>query len=105
MGHSVTVQVLKVLVEQREKKAAKGEFYDVREAEVILLDDEGGIECAGRLPLSKTLAEGLKPGTYRAGFSMVRSAFGDRRGDIISQLVSLLPVPVKQAPAAAAGAK
>lgn len=104
MSHSSTVQVLKVLVEKREKKAVKGEFYDVREAEVILMNDDGGIECAGRLPLSQTLAEGLIPGTYRAGFSMVRSAFGDRRGDIISQLVSLVPVPVKMAPAAA-GAK
>ncbi len=101
MSHSCTVQVLKVLIETREKKAAKGEFYDVREAEVILLDDEGGIECAGRLPLSKTLAEGLKTGVYRAGFSMVRSAFGDRRGDIVSQLVSLTPVPVKASPVAA----
>jgi hypothetical protein len=102
MAHTSTVQVLKVLVEKREKKAVKGEFYDVREAEVILLDDEGGIECAGRLPLSLTLSEGLKPGTYRAGFSMVRSSFGDRRGDIISQLVSLTPVPVRQSAAAAA---
>ena len=62
MGHSVTVQVLKVLVEKREKKLEKGQFYDVREAEVILLDDEGAVECAGRLPLSQTLAEGLLHG-------------------------------------------
>lgn len=93
MGHSSTVQILKITNETRMSKANTP--YDVREAEVLLLNDEGAIDCAGSLRLSKALLEGLVLGTYRAGFSMVRQAFGDRRGDIVSQLVSLQLVPVK----------
>lgn len=101
MSHSSTVQILKITNETRMSKANTP--YDVREAEVLLLNDEGTVECAGALRLSKALVEGLVLGTYRAGFSMVRQAFGDRRGDIVSQLVSLQLVPTRSSPAASAG--
>lgn len=99
MSFSSTVQILTVTIEP--KKNAKGESYERRSAEALLLDDNGGILVAGGLPLSKELAEGLKPGLYRAGFSMVRQEFGDRRGDLTSRLVSLTPAPAAAARASA----
>lgn len=98
MSYSSTVQVLKVVIAELKNKA--GEPYQRRSAEVLLLNDKGNIEVAGALPLTKELAETLKPGIYRAGFSMVRQEFGDRRGDIVSRLVSLVPAPMPAGPSA-----
>jgi hypothetical protein len=96
MAHSSTVQILKITNETRVSQKTK-EPYDVREAEVLLLDDAGAVEVAGTMRLTKTLVEGLTLGTYRAGFTMAKQNYGDRRGDIVSQLVSLIPVPVRGA--------
>lgn len=95
MSFSSVIQVLKVDIEDKKNKA--GETYQTRKAECLLLDDKGLIEVAGGMPLSKELADGLKPGIYRAGFSMVRQEFGDRRGDIVARLVSLVPAPAQRA--------
>lgn len=97
MAHSSTVQVLKVVNEMRKSK--KGEDYTIRMAECVLLTDEGEIEVAGPLRLSEELVKDLKPGFYRAGFSMVRSTYGDNKGDIVSKCVSLTPVPTRGNPA------
>jgi hypothetical protein len=104
MAHSSTVQVLKVVNEMREKKDKSGS-YPVRLAVVSVLLDNGDVEAAGNLRLSEALAEGLVPGTYRAGFSIGQVGYGDNRGDIVSQLVSLTPVPTRNPAAAAAAAK
>lgn len=93
MAHSSTVQVLKVIDE--EKTSKKGEKYQVRMAEVIIIDDDGQIEVTGPMRLSEALLEGLKPGVYRAGFSMVRNTYGDNKGEIGSRCVSLTPVPTR----------
>ena len=97
MAHSSTVQVLKVVNETVEKKDKSGTFQR-RLAVVSVLLDDGSVECAGNLRLSEALAEGLQPGTYRAGFSMGQVGYGDHRGDIVSQLVSLVPVPTRGNP-------
>lgn len=97
MAFSSTVQVLKVINEEKTAKKT-GEKYNVRMAECVLLDDSGAVEVAGPMRLTEALLEGLVPGTYRAGFSMVRETFGDRKGEIVSKCVSLQPVPVKGAP-------
>lgn len=103
MGHSSTVQVLKVVNESLTSK--EGKPYFKRQAEVVLLDDAGNVEVAGSLRLTEAMAKDLVPGTYRAGFSMGRIEYGDRKGDITSLLVSLVPVPVRgAAPAAPAKA-
>lgn len=96
-SHSSTVQVLKVIDEEREKKDKSGK-YRVRLAIVTVLLDNGDVECAGNLRLSESLAAGLTPGLYRAGFSMGQVGYGDNRGDIQSQLVSLVPVPARGVP-------
>ena len=97
--HTSTVQILQVTVEDKKNKS--GETYQRRSAEALLLNDDGTLVAAGALPLSKELAEGLKPGLFRAGFSMVRQEFGDRRGDLVSRLVSLVPAPSNSARATA----
>lgn len=94
MAHSSTVQVLKVVNETREKKDKSG-TYPVRYAVCTILLDDGTVEAAGNLRLSEALCEGLVPGVYRAGFTMAQLGYGDNRGDIVSQLVSLTPAPVR----------
>jgi hypothetical protein len=98
MSFSSTIQVLLVSIE--EKKNREGGTYTKRTAECILLEDDGSINACGSMRLSEDLAKDLKPGTYRAGFSMVRSTFGDTKGELVSRLVSLTPAPVRAAPAA-----
>lgn len=93
MTHSSTIQVLKVTNETLKSK--EGKEYFKRQAEVMLLDDAGNIEVVGALRLTEALAKDLTPGVYRAGFSMVRVEYGDRKGDITSQLVSLMPVNLR----------
>lgn len=103
MAHSSTVQVLKVLNESLISK--EGKPYFKRQAEVVLLDDAGNVEVAGSLRLTEAMVRDLVPGTYRAGFSMGRIEYGDRKGDITSMLVSLVAVPVRGvAPATSAKA-
>lgn len=96
MAFSSTVQVLKIVNE--EKKRKDGTPYQVRQAVVNVLLDNGDVECAGNLRLTEALLEGLQTGTYRAGFSIVQQTYGDNRGDIVTQLVSLTPVPMRGAP-------
>lgn len=103
MAHSSTVQILKITNETRISPKTQLP-YDVREAEVLCLLDDGTVEVAGTMRLSKLLVEGLLPGTYRAGFTMAKIGFGDRRGDITSQVVSLVPVPTRGNPAPSAKA-
>jgi len=97
MAHSSTIQILKVVNETREKKD-KTSSYQVRYAVCNILLDDGTPECAGNLPLPEALVTGLVPGLYRAGFSMGQVTWGDKRGDIVSQLVSLTPVQVRGVP-------
>lgn len=99
MAFSSTIQVLKVINEEKTAKKT-GDKYNVRMAECVLLDDNGQIEVAGPMRLTESLLEGLVPGVYRAGFSMVRETYGDRKGEIVSKCVSLQPVPVKGQPVA-----
>lgn len=101
MAFSSTVQILKVVNEVREKKDKSG-TYQVRQAVCTVLLDDGSVEAAGNLRLTESLCEGLVPGVYRAGFSMAQVGYGDNRGDIVSQLVSLTPVPMRGAPVPAA---
>lgn len=100
MAHTSTINVLKVSKEER-TSSKSGDKFDVMSAEVLILTDDGQIEAAGAMRLTKELYEGLTPGMYRAGFSMARQAYGDRRGDIVTQLVSLQPVPTRNASAPA----
>ncbi len=94
MAHSSTIQILKVEVREGVSKRTQLP-YVLHSAEVLLLTDDGEVELAGSLPLPRSLVDVAKVGTFRAGFSMIRQSTGDRRGDIVSQLVSLTPVPVR----------
>lgn len=94
MSFSSTVHVLKVINDEKTAKKT-GEKYNVRLAECVLLDDNGAIEVAGPMRLTEALLEGLVPGVYRAGFSMVRETYGDRKGELVSKCVSFTPVPTR----------
>lgn len=103
MAHSSTVQVFKVVNEAR--KTRDGKDYQVRMAECALLTDDGEVEVVGPIRLSEDLIKDLKPGFYRAGFSMVRSTYGDNKNEIVSKCVSLTPVPTKGAPSSSSTPK
>jgi hypothetical protein len=100
MKFSSTIHILKINdletgISQKTQKP-----WERQTAECMLLDDDGVMECVGRLVVPQAMREGLKTGVFRAGFALVVPTFGDQKGDITARLTSLMPVPVKGAPAA-----
>lgn len=92
MPFSSTIQILKI--NEVEKGIAKktGQPWERHTAECMLLNDDGTIDCVGRLVIPAAMRETLQVGTFRAGFSLVVPTFGDQKGDISARLTSLLPV-------------
>lgn len=92
MSFSSTIQILKI--NEVEKGIAKktGQPWERHTAECMLLNDDGTIDCVGRLVIPTAMRETLQVGTFRAGFSLVVPTFGDQKGDISARLTSLLPV-------------
>lgn len=102
--HSL-IQVLKV--DPVEEKTGKdGSKYTIRTAQTALLADDGSLEKVGRLRIPERMADQVKVGTFRAGFSLEVAQWGQNKGDVIASLVSLIQQPVRgAAPAAAPAAK
>lgn len=101
MSFSSTIQILKVNEIEKGISKKTGAAWERHTAECMLLSDVGEIECVGKLTIPVALREGLKTGTYRAGFALHVPTFGDRKGEVSTQLVSLSAVPVR-APVAGA---
>lgn len=102
MSFSSTVQVLKINPVESGVSKKTGQPWERHTAECMLLDDDGAIECVGRLVIPQAMREDLKVGTFRASFALVVPTFGDQKGDITARLTGLVPVTVgKSAPAAA----
>ncbi len=97
---SSTIQILSV--ENEEKTSGKGTKYQHFAARSILLDDAGGVVTVGALRTrDQELQKLCKPGTYRAGFTLMVPDWGDAKGDITAVLTSLTPVQKMAVPAAA----
>lgn len=105
MSFSSTIQILKI--NEVEKGIAKktGQPWERHTAECMLLNDDGTIDCVGRLVIPTAMRETLQVGTFRAGFSLVVPTFGDQKGDISARLTSLLPVVSSKPVAPASPAK
>jgi len=92
MSFSSTLQVLKVNAVESGTSKKTGTAWERHTAECMLLNDDGEIECVGRLVIPQAMRETIKVGTFRAGFALVVPTFGDAKGDITARLTSLLPV-------------
>lgn len=96
---SSTINILTVENEERTSKRT-GNKYQHFVARAILLDDAGKVVTVGALPVrNEALRSQVKPGVYRAGFSLQVPDYGDDKGDICAVLTSLTPVPATPAPA------
>lgn len=99
---SSTVQVLLVETTQSKKlNPDTGKPYEQVAARCILLADNGkDVITVGRLRVPPVLREVVRPGTFRADFTLQVPDYGDNKGDIVAMLTGL--VPVASAPAAQA---
>lgn len=98
---------LHVLAVENEVKKSKrtGNDYTHFAARCVVLDDAGTPLTVGTLRSDQVVPElrdSLKPGMtgiYRAGYGLRVPDFGDDKGDVIAMVTSLMPEPVKVAPA------
>lgn len=100
MSFSSTIQILKV-DEPVTRKGKDGSDYTINTAQCALLTDDGRLDKVGRLRIPEALKESVKEGIFRATFSLAVAEWGQNKGDVVTQLVGIVPVPVRGAPAAA----
>jgi len=102
-----TIQILKVSEEFSKKlNPETGKPYVSHIARTALINDDGELETVGRLRVPRDLVDVAKVGTYRAGFALRVPDYGPDKGDVVSVLTSLVPVPpARPAPAASATPK
>lgn len=89
-----TIQILKVSEELSKKlNPETGKPYVSHIARTALINDDGELETVGRLRVPRDLVDVAKVGTYRAGFALRVPDYGPDKGDVVSVLTSLVPVP------------
>ncbi len=105
MAYTSTIQILKVGVELSKKlNPDTGKPYESHIARTALINDDGELETVGRLRVPRELVDVAKVGTYRASFALRVPDYGPNKGDVVSELTGLVPVPVRPSASAAAGA-
>lgn len=94
------IQIIKV--GELKDKTYEGRSYQTQEAECLLLNDDGSVECVGVLRLGEKFRGDNLPklGVYQAHFSLVASPKDRRIGAVVT---GLLPREVKPGRAAPAG--
>lgn len=104
MSFTSTIQILKVSEELSKKlNPDTGKPYVSHIARTALINDDGELETVGRLRVPRDLVDVAKVGTYRAGFALRVPDYGPDKGDVVSMLTSLIPLPpapTSRAPAA-----
>lgn len=92
---STTLQILKINPVESGIAKASQEPYEWHTAECVLLEDDGGISCVGRMVFPRALRErlgGVPPvGTYRVVIALARLTEA-RDGEIGPQIVDLVPI-------------
>lgn len=105
MAFTSTIQILKVSEELSKKlNPDTGKPYVSHIARTALINDDGELETVGRLRVPRELVDVAKVGTYRAGFALRVPDYGPDKGDVVSVLTSLTPLPASGARAALAPA-
>lgn len=103
MAFTSTIQILKVSEELSKKlNPDTGKPYVSHIARTALINDDGELETVGRLRVPRELVDVAKVGTYRAGFALRVPDYGPDKGDVVSVLTSLTPLPSAQRAAAPA---
>lgn len=95
MSLSSTIQILKVNPVESGVSKKTGSPWERHTAEAILLNDDGGIECVGKLDIPPSMRGLVTVGTFRGGFSFHVPTFGNDQGRITARLVSLNVNPTK----------
>lgn len=90
-GFCSTVHIMKV--DAPETRTYEGKSFTVYSAQVGILHDDGSLHEVGRLNMSEAMYPSAKVGFFRAAFGLQRAAWGKNKGDIISVLTGLVPVP------------
>jgi len=104
MQLSSRVQVLTVeTTDSKTIDAATGQPFKRVAARCILLGDADEVVTVGRLRVPKSLVPQVKQGTFRASFALRVPDYGDNKGDIVAELVSLVEEPAKRNAAAPVG--
>lgn len=98
VSHSSTIQILKVDAPEEKTSPKDGSKYTVHTAQAALLLDDGSLDKVGRLRIPEKMREFVKVGVFRASFSLEVAQWGQNKGDVISALVGLVPVPMRAKP-------
>ncbi len=96
MKFASTIQILKVDPVETRKSPKDGSEYQIHTAQTALLNDDGELEKVGRLRIPEQMREKVKVGIFRASFALEVAQWGQNKGDVIAQLVDLIPVPAKR---------
>lgn len=100
MSFQSTINILKLNDVVKGKSAKTGKDWERHTAETMLLNDDGSIECVGKLDIPPSLRGCVSVGVFRAGFSLSVPTFGEDQGKVVSRLVSLQAVPPMRSPSA-----
>lgn len=103
MAYTSTIQILKVSEELSKKlNPDTGKPYVSHIARTALINDDGELETVGRLRVPRELVDVAKVGIYRASFALRVPDYGQDKGDVVSVLTGLVPLPPARTAAAAA---
>lgn len=101
-----TIQILKVTEELSKKlNPDTGKPYVSHIARTALINNNGELETVGRLRVPRDLVDVATVGTFRAGFALRVPDYGPDKGDVVSVLTSLTPLPPQRSAAPAPAAK
>jgi hypothetical protein len=96
--YSTVIQVLSVESTPGKKPGADGVIPTFYAARCILFQDDGKtVNTVGRLRIPKPLVSVVKEGMFTASFALVVPDYGNDKGDVVSQLTSLIPVNITNA--------
>lgn len=105
MAFTSIIQILKTeSVFSRKIDPATQKPYEFKVARVALINDDGELETVGRLRVPRELESVVVKGTFTASFALQVPDFGDNKGDVVSVLTNLVPVPPARQSAAAPAA-
>jgi hypothetical protein len=91
--YSSIVQILSVESTPGKKPSADGVIPTYYAARCILFQDDGKtVNTVGRLRIPKPLVSVVKEGMFTASFALVVPDYGNDKGDVVSQLTSLIPI-------------
>lgn len=94
---SSTIEVLAVENEDRTSKRT-GNKYNHFAARCVLRADDGSVVTVGTIRsylIDSELRDKVKPGLFRATFTLRVPDFGESKGDIVSVVTGFVPIDTK----------